>query len=124
MTRLVMLLFIVSFLNAESIETFYKSGELKERFVQKDGVREGLYQKWYLNGQIGKQSFYKNGVLNGDITTWYPNGVVKATYPILQGKIHGTAKYYDEKGNLSWQVYDHNRPSENNKISLSGWCLE
>ncbi len=119
-----MLLFIVSFLNAESIETFYKSGELKERFVQKDGVREGLYQKWYLNGQIGKQSFYKNGVLNGEIITWYPNGVVKATYPILQGKIHGTAKYYDEKGNLSWQVYDHNRPSENNKISLSGWCLE
>ena len=65
------MIFVTAFLNAENLETFYQTGELKERFEIKDGVREGLYQKWYLNGQIGKQSFYKNGVLDGELTIWY-----------------------------------------------------
>tara|TARA_B100000401_G_C52464794_1_gene558278 strand:+ start:55 stop:411 length:357 start_codon:yes stop_codon:yes gene_type:complete len=116
------MIFVTAFLNAESLETFYQTGELKERFEIKDGVREGLYQKWYLNGQIGKQSFYKNGVLDGELTVWYPNGVVKATYPISKGMIQGTAKYYDSQGNLSWQVYEENRPDKNNNIDLSSWC--
>ena len=123
MIRFSLLIFVTALLNAESLETFYQNGELKERFEIKDGVREGLYQKWYLNGQIGKQSFYKNGVLDGELTIWYPNGIVKATYPISKGKIQETAKYYDSQGNLSWQVYDENRPSKNNNIDLSNWCL-
>ena len=57
------MIFVTALLNAESLETFYQTGELKERCEIKDGVSEGLYQKWYLNGQIGKQSFYKNGVI-------------------------------------------------------------
>ena len=117
------MIFVTAFLNAESLETFYQTGEIKERFVIKDGVREGLYQKWYLNGQIGKQSFYKKGVLDGELTVWYPNGVVKASYPISKGMIQGTAKYYDSQGNLSWQVYEDNRPNKNNNIDLSSWCL-
>lgn len=123
MNRISLMIFVTAFLNAESLETFYQTGELKERFEIKDGVREGLYQKWYLNGQIGKQSFYTNGVLDRELTVWYPNGVVKATYPISKGKIQGTAKYYDSQGNLSWQVYDENRPNKNNNIDLSSWCL-
>ena len=111
-------------MQSKTVETFYKTGELKERFELQSGIREGLYQKWYLNGQIGKQSFYKNGVLDGELTTWYPNGVVKGTYPISYGKIEGTAKYYDNKGNLSWQVYESNKPNKNNNIDLSGWCLD
>ena len=123
MNRFFLMIFVTAFLNAESLETFYQTGELKERFEIKDGVREGMYQKWYLNGQIGKQSFYKNGVLDGELTVWYPNGVVKATYPISKGKLQGTAKYYDSQGNLSWQVYEENRPNKNNNIDLSSWCL-
>ena len=123
MNRFFLMIFVTALLNAESLETFYQTGELKERFEIKDGVREGLYQKWYLNGQIGKQSFYKNGVLDGELTVWYPNGVVKATYPISKGKLQGIAKYYDSLGNLSWQVYEENRPNKNNNIDLSSWCL-
>jgi antitoxin component YwqK of YwqJK toxin-antitoxin module len=48
---------------------------------------------------------------------------VKATYPITNGSLEGTAKYYDENGNISWQVYETNRPNLQNKIDLSGWCL-
>lgn len=123
MNRFSLVIFATAFFHAESFETFYQTGELKERFEIKDGVREGLYQKWYLNGQIGKQSFYKNGVLDGKLTIWYPNGVVKATYPISKGKLQGIAKYYDSQGNLSWQVYEENRPNKNNNIDLSSWCL-
>ena len=122
MNRFSLVILVTAFLNAETFETFYQTGELKERFETKDGVREGLYQKWYLNGQIGKQSFYKNGVLDGELTVWHPNGVVKATYPISKGMIQGTAKYYDSQGNLSWQVYEENRPDKNNNIDLSSWC--
>ena len=111
-------------MQSETVETHYKTGELKERFELQGDIREGLYQKWYLNGQIGKQSFYKNGVLDGELTTWYPNGVVKGTYPTSNGKIEGTAKYYDNEGNLSWQVYESNKPNKNNNIDLSGWCLD
>ena len=48
---------------------------------------------------------------------------MKATYPITNGILEGTVKYYDENGNLSWQVYEANRPNLQNKIDLSGWCL-
>ena len=123
MNRFFLIIFVTALFHAESLETFYQTGELKERFAIKDGVREGLYQKWYLNGQIGKQSFYKNGVLDGKLTIWYPNGVVKATYPISKGMIQGTAKYYDHQGNLSWQIYEDNRPNKKNNIDLSSWCL-
>ena len=70
--------------------------------------------EWYLNGQIGRQANYKIGIMNGELKTWYPNGIVKATYPIVSGKIEGTAKYYDSDGNLSWQVYSGNRPDSEN----------
>ena len=121
--RVFVILLFSNFLITESIETFYKTGELMERYTTKNGVRDGTYQKWYLNGQIGKQSHYKNGILDGQLITWYPNGIVKATYPITDGSLEGTAKYYDENGNISWQVYETNRPNLQNKIDLSGWCL-
>jgi Uncharacterized protein conserved in bacteria len=93
MRKIFLLLVTSSALYAEVIETFYQTGELKERYNLKDGVRDGIYTKWYLNGQIGRQANYKIGIMNGELKTWYPNGIVKATYPIVSGKIEGTAKY-------------------------------
>ena len=123
MRKIFLLLVTSSALYAEVIETFYQTGELKERYNLKDGVRDGIYTKWYLNGQIGRQANYKIGIMNGELKTWYPNGIVKATYPIVSGKIEGTAKYYDSDGNLSWQVYCGNRPDSENSLDLSNWCL-
>ena len=123
MRKIFLLLVTSSALYAEVIETFYQTGELKERYNLKDGVRDGVYTKWYLNGQIGRQANYKIGIMNGELKTWYPNGIVKATYPIVSGKIEGTAKYYDSEGNLSWQVYSGNRPDAENSLDLSNWCL-
>ena len=123
MRKIFLLLVTSSALYAEVIETFYQTGELKERYNLKDGVRDGIYTKWYLNGQIGRQANYKIGIMNGELKTWYPNGIVKATYPIVSGKIEGTAKYYDSDGNLSWQVYRGNRPDSENSLDLSNWCL-
>ena len=123
MRKIFLLLVTSSALYAEVIETFYQTGELKERYNLKDGVRDGIYTKWYLNGQIGRQANYKIGIMNGELKTWYPNGIVKATYPIVSGKIEGTAKYYDSDGNLSWQVYSGNRPDSENSLDLSNLCL-
>ena len=123
MRKIFLLLVTSSALYAEVIETFYQTGELKERYNLKDGVRDGIYTKWYLNGQIGRQANYIIGIMNGELITWYPNGIVKATYPIVSGKIEGTAKYYDSDGNLSWQVYSGNRPNSENSLDLSNWCL-
>ena len=123
MRKIFLLLATSSALYAEVIETFYQTGELKERYNLKGGVRDGIYTKWYLNGQIGRQANYKIGIMNGELKTWYPNGIVKATYPIASGKIEGTAKYYDTDGNLSWQVYSGNRPDSENSLDLSNWCL-
>ena len=123
MRKIFLLLVTSSALYAEVIETFYQTGELKERYNLKDGVRDGIYTKWYLNGQIGRQANYKIGIMNGELKTLYPNGIVKATYPIVSGKIEGTAKYYDSDGNLSWQVYSGNRPDSENSLDLSNWCL-
>ena len=123
MRKIFLLLATSSALYAEVIETFYQTGELKERYNLKDGGRDGIYTKWYLNGQIGRQANYKIGIMNGELKTWYPNGIVKATYPIVSGKIEGTAKYYDSDGNLSWQVYSGNRPDSENSLDLSNWCL-
>ena len=77
MRKIFLLLVTSSALYAEVIETFYQTGELKERYNLKDGVRDGIYTKWYLNGQIGRQANYKIGIMNGELKTWYPNGKVK-----------------------------------------------
>tara|TARA_B100000427_G_scaffold134413_1_gene111778 strand:- start:57 stop:431 length:375 start_codon:yes stop_codon:yes gene_type:complete len=124
MKKLFLFLIISLSLHSELIQTFYKTGELKEQYNLENGVRDGIYTKWYLNGQIGRQAKYKAGVMNGELKTWYPNGVVKATYPIISGKIEGTAKYYDSDGNLSWQIYNENRPNSENNINFDNWCLD
>ena len=65
MKKLFLFLVITLGLNGELVETFYKTGELKERYNLKNGIRDGIYTKWYLNGQIGRQANYKTGVMDG-----------------------------------------------------------
>ena len=38
--------------NCGIIETYYDSGELKEKYFQNNNLKEGIYQKFYKSGQI------------------------------------------------------------------------
>ena len=80
MKKLFLFLVISLGLNGELVETFYKTGELKERYSLKNGIRDGIYTKRYLNGQIGRQVNYKTGVMDGELKTWYPNGMLKTEF--------------------------------------------
>ena len=46
-------------------ESYYKSGQLKEKGTYKDGEWDGLWEEYYRNGQLSEKGVYKDGEPHG-----------------------------------------------------------
>jgi antitoxin component YwqK of YwqJK toxin-antitoxin module len=60
-------------LNGESV-IFFSNGKAKIKGHYKDGLFEGLWEKWYSNGNREYLVNYSNGLMSGECTSWYENG--------------------------------------------------
>jgi antitoxin component YwqK of YwqJK toxin-antitoxin module len=67
-------------------ESYYRSGQLKERVTYKDGEFEGLCEEYYKNGQLEWKGTYNMGEECGE---WFEDGET-VTYdpcpPDLEGE--------------------------------------
>jgi antitoxin component YwqK of YwqJK toxin-antitoxin module len=68
---------------------YYPNGNIMERGIVKNGLRNGEYINYYEFGQIKNKSFYINGVLNNDWVDYYSNGNVKSKCFYVSGNIMG-----------------------------------
>jgi antitoxin component YwqK of YwqJK toxin-antitoxin module len=112
-----------------STKTFYKTGELQERFYTNDeGQKHGTYKRYHLNGKLAEEVNYENGLrqgkrvlffedgkvesesnyqndlVNGISKVYYPSGEIKVEYPYINNVINGTFKKYFKNGTVMEEV--------------------
>jgi antitoxin component YwqK of YwqJK toxin-antitoxin module len=63
-------------------ESYYRSGQLKEKGTYRDGELEGLSEEYYKNGQLSEKGTYKDGEPHGPFEGYSKNGQLewKGTY--------------------------------------------
>jgi antitoxin component YwqK of YwqJK toxin-antitoxin module len=95
------------------IETFYPNKRIKERITYKDKnlkVLDGPYESWYQTGESKEKANYKNGKLNGLYEEWWEPSLgvrskkvstqlfIKRNYK--DGKLNGLDEVWSENGQL------------------------
>ncbi len=67
-----------------------------EQFCVKYGKKDGLYLSYYPNGITQYETFYVNGKEHGTAFMWNDKGKMIASNRMLHGKKHGVCMTYDK----------------------------
>lgn len=81
---------------------WYEDGQIFEREIYQDGIREGEYKSWYPDGQLYQFDFYQNDQLEGKCQSYHSNGRIWAVEFYRDGKLEGEHKMWNEDGKLGW----------------------
>src|SRR5690606_6223595 len=119
---LFLIFFISSCSNKKCEKAYYSEGLLKKEICYVNGVRHGLTKEYYKSGKIKTIAKFKKGNINDTIKGFYENGRLEfiqfrsangldsiyyykknssdlmAKGKVLNGKVSGWVKYYNEKG--------------------------
>ena len=89
----------------EVCETFYDTGELKERWTQKRGKLHGYYTSFFKSGNCQTtEAFYKDGFLHGPYRKFLPNGSLEAIKHYKDGLQEGMQEIFYEDGKVEERV--------------------
>ena len=64
--------------NNNIIKEYYSDGMLKEKYIMKDSLLHGFYEKYYRNGNVFIKCNYENGLRQGEYFEYYKSGELKA----------------------------------------------
>ncbi len=67
----------------------YPNGNFKIKFNVKDGLRNGVSEKYYENGQVKRKGKYKDGKKEGHFKGYYENGKLYVKSTFKSGKKEG-----------------------------------
>jgi len=71
------------------------------RLVIKNGLEDGLWERWHKNGKLHLEGHFKDGLKHGKYTVWHKNGQ-KAREEYFENELRqGEEKMWDEDGNIS-----------------------
>lgn len=73
--------------------------------VNKAGIKDGPYAAFHPNGQLAQTGTYVDGLVNGTVATFFDNGTRAAEWQKLKGIAHGSARFWDKKGNMMYTRY-------------------
>jgi antitoxin component YwqK of YwqJK toxin-antitoxin module len=75
-------------------------GLLKEVFISKNGLKDGIFKSYYLNGEIILECNYVKDILHGDFKTYYQGGELESKKTYKNGLLNGLSVNYFENGNI------------------------
>ncbi len=87
-------------------ESFYKDGQVHEKFTYNGYKKTGLYQRYYPDGRLALKCIYRNKPiwqqeeLEGPYESYYENGQPKVKCNYKDAKLNGLYKEYYETGKL------------------------
>jgi antitoxin component YwqK of YwqJK toxin-antitoxin module len=81
-------------------QRFHINGELSVEGVEKNGLRDGLWQAWGEDGNIMTTSYYLLGKANGLKTVYYPNGQKRYEGQIENDERVGEWQFWNAQGEL------------------------
>jgi antitoxin component YwqK of YwqJK toxin-antitoxin module len=83
----------------------YMSGQILVKEVTfKNGVREGLMKSFYQTGQLRQTFWYRNGLREDSAIWYYMEGQVFRSTPYLHDTIEGTQRQYYRNGRLKAKI--------------------
>jgi len=85
-------------------EAYFESGNLKEKATYKDGKLNGERTLFFTNGQAEITEQYISGVMNGDYKVFYESGQLKLVQNYVDGQLTGTSVKYHENGEVAERV--------------------
>ncbi len=81
-------------------ESFFESGQVKQKFQYKQNMRSGLCETYYENGKLKERENYKDDKLNGISEEFWENGKLKFKNNFINDFLDGLYEVFDEKGTL------------------------
>jgi len=84
------------------IVAYYASGEVEYKFSLKEGVRQGVFQRFFKDGRLHIETNYSEGIRNGKYRDYHVNGRLSSDYQISAGEIV-MAESFRETGELLYR---------------------
>jgi len=81
-------------------EKYYKNSQLYFKINYKNGKKDGLFESWYDNNRLEERSNYKNGKYDGLYERWYYTGILRQKINYKNDKKDGLYEYYYDNGQL------------------------
>ena len=83
------------------VADFYLSGQVQMngsyRSIRPDN-KIGVFTYYYENGQVQAREEYDNNTLDGPYEEWYKDGTRKSSQILVDGKLNGNARTWNEEG--------------------------
>jgi len=87
-----------------------EDGDPLARFPYQHGLLEGTTETFYPTGEVKNKSHYKKGQLHGEEQSFYQSGSSQEITSYFQGNRHGTSKtFYDDRSIASQEEYQDNK---------------
>ncbi|MEX0641543.1 MAG: hypothetical protein WD468_02525 [Pirellulales bacterium] len=84
--------------NAAPVEEKYDNGQIKVRYVEKNGKKNGKYEEFHENGKLKVLATYVLDRLNGAYQTHHENGIMHVAATYRAGKLNGKYIERNDKG--------------------------
>ena len=99
---LIISVFIVSCKDSSEVIIKNEQGVMIEKYniIQKDSLKNGLYQAFYGDGSLLEESNYAKGILEGERKLFHPNGELEISENYSAGTMIGDHKTYFDNGQL------------------------
>lgn len=81
-------------------ESYNYEGNILEKSMYKDGIQEGLRTIYHSNGKVEKEELYKHGLLNGLYKVYYDTGELMIESQYTNNEMQGQLKKYYPSGQL------------------------
>ena len=100
-------------------ERYHENGQLDIKCTYKDGRKEGVYEEYHENGRLKEKSFYKNERKEGLFEEYYENGILKKRCTYKAGKTEGIYEEYHEGGQLYKKCFYKNAQKHGQSVIYS-----
>lgn len=84
---------------------YYADGNIEYKYMLNEVGQNGEAIRFYPSGEIMQKSIWVNGVKEGESKLYYKNGTVKVVSQFENNYQEGWAKMYDSSGNLAGKTF-------------------
>lgn len=99
------------------MRTFYTTGNIKEFYTYKNGLKDGKFEEWSIYGYLTLEGEFKNGLKEGEWKYAYYTGDTEKISHYKDDKLDGEYKYFYDNG----QVNVEGRYAEGMKTGQWTW---
>lgn len=100
-------------------QKFDGSGNLTAEINYKQGIKDGMANGYFPSKDVAFRKMYKDGKVSGTLTCYFPTGEVAAEFPYKNGLKEGKAKIYGPNGRelvFKQDKIEGEQPNENTRI--------